>query len=263
MKYKVAEDAKPQITLLIIATIITIALWFIPFADYLVYPIRLFVTFVHEGSHALAALLTGGSVQSLTIASDGSGAVYSAPSGWFGQILTSSAGYLGATAFGVLLLLLMRRVVSSHKILYGCAAFVAVMTVFFGVLSPVFNIFSLQAAFSSVVFTIISGIALTVGLFALGKYASAKTANFAVAFLAVQCLLNSLLDLKTLFFINAPFVGNDLQTDAANMADATGLPAFVWVFIWIGLSVLMISVGLRVYAVSQKKAQHDLPFEDQ
>jgi len=262
VKYKVAEDAKPQIMLLIIATIITIALWFIPYADYLVYPIRLFVTFVHEGSHALVGFLTGGSVQSLTIAPDGSGVVYSAPSGWFGQVLTSSAGYLGATAFGVLLLLLMRRAISAHKILFACAAFIGLMTIFFGVLSPMFNIFSLQVGFSSVLFTIISGIALTVGLFALGRYASAKTANFAVAFLAVQCLLNSLSDLKTLFFINAPVIGMNSHNDATNMANATGLPSIVWVFIWIGISVLMISVGLRVYAVSQKNAQHDLPFED-
>jgi len=56
MGYKLAEDAKPQVILLIIATVITIVLWFIPFADYLVYPIRLFVTFIHEASHALIAV---------------------------------------------------------------------------------------------------------------------------------------------------------------------------------------------------------------
>ena len=75
MRYRLADDAKPQITLLLLATALTFVLWFIPFADYLVYPIRLFVTFVHEGGHALAAILTGGSVQSLTVAPDSSGLV--------------------------------------------------------------------------------------------------------------------------------------------------------------------------------------------
>ena len=262
MKYKVAEDAKPQIYLLLIATAITILLWFLPYAEYLVYPVRLFTTFIHESSHALAAFLTGGSVQSLTIAADGSGMVYSAPSGFFGAVLTSSAGYLGTTAFGVLLLLLIRRAFSAKKILMACAAFIGVITLFFGVLSPMFNIFSLQVGVSSIAFTVISGFALAAGLFALGKYASVKVANFSVAFLAVQCLLNAFLDLKTLFFINAPFFGSDMQTDAGNMAAATGLPGIVWVFIWIGISILMISVGLRVYAVSQKTKQQDLPFED-
>jgi hypothetical protein len=262
MRYKLAEDAKPQVLLLLIATLLTVALWFIPYADYLVYPIRLFVTFVHESSHAIIALLTGGSVQSLTIASDGSGVVYSVPSGFFGQIFTSSAGYLGTTAFGVAMLYLIRRAVSPNKILLSLGAFVGIMTIVFGIISPVFNIFSLQVAFSSLLFTIIAGTLLTAGLLALAKYASLRTANFAVAFLAVQALLNSLSDLKTLFFINAPFYGSDIATDAGNMAAATGLPAIVWVFIWIGISLLMISLGLRLYAVSQNKAaQKESVFE--
>ncbi|MGB7067867.1 MAG: M50 family metallopeptidase [Pyrinomonadaceae bacterium] len=262
MRYRLADDAKPQVKLLLIATLITIALWFIPFADYLVYPIRLFVTFIHEGSHALTAFVTGGSVQSLTIASDGSGAVYSAPSGWLGNILTSSAGYLGTTVFGVLMLVLIRRAVSANKILLASGIFVGAMTLIFGILSPMLNFLSLQVGLGSVVFTVVAGTLLTAILIALAKYSSAATANFAVAFLAIQCLLNSLSDLKTLFFINAPLVGSDIQTDAANMASATGLPGFVWVIIWIGISIVMISLGLRLYSVSQNRSSSDSVFED-
>ncbi|HQU86289.1 MAG TPA: M50 family metallopeptidase [Pyrinomonadaceae bacterium] len=262
MKYKLAEDAKPQLTLLLIATVITIALWFIPFADYLVYPIRLFVTFIHEGSHVLASLLTGGSVHSLTISADGSGVVYSVPSGTIGALLTSSAGYLGSTAFGVLLLLLMRKQVSPKKILFGSAAFVAVMTLFFSVLAPIFNIFSLEVGIFNIAFTIIAGALISAGLFALGKYASLKVASFSVAFLAVQCLLNAISDLKTLFFINSPIGGMDMANDATNMQNATGIPSFAWVVIWIGISIVMISIGLRVYAVTKTTNNHELPFED-
>ncbi len=262
MRYKLAEDVKPQVKLLLIATLITVALWFIPWADYLVYPIRLFVTFVHEGSHALVAFLTGGSVQSLTIAADGSGAVYSVPSGWFGAVLTSSAGYLGTTVFGVLLFVLMRWAVSANKILLGSGIFVGIMTVVFGMLSPVFNFLSLQVGISSVLFTILAGIALTAALIALAKYAGPKVANFSVAFLAIQCLLNSLADLKTLFFLNAPLVGSDIKTDAANMAAATGLPSIIWVMVWISISLVMISVGLRVYAVTRNRAAENSVFEN-
>src|SRR5215210_6551336 len=106
MRYRLAEEAKPQLKLLLIATAITIALWFIPYTEWLVYPVRLFVTFIHEGSHALVALLTGGSVHSLTVAANGEGVVWSASSNWISALLTSSAGYLGATFFGVLLLFL-------------------------------------------------------------------------------------------------------------------------------------------------------------
>jgi hypothetical protein len=52
MKYKVAEDSRPQLTLLIVATIISIGLWliskyFFPSLSYLVYPLQLFATFIH------------------------------------------------------------------------------------------------------------------------------------------------------------------------------------------------------------------------
>lgn len=261
MKYKLAEDARPQVKFLLIATIITFALRFIPYADYLVYPIRLFVTFVHEGSHVLAGLLTGSAVQSLTVSMDGSGEVYSAPTGLFSALLTSSAGYLGSTAFGVLLLVAIRRAFSARIVLAICAGFVGLMTLFFGFLAPIWNVFTTNVTLGSVAFTVISGVILTIGLLAIAKYSSAKTAQFVLSFLAVQCILNALSDLKTVFFMSNPFA-TPMQTDAANMAAATGIPAILWVLIWIGVSLLMISIGLRLYAVSQKSKNNDLPFAD-
>lgn len=262
MRYALRPDAKPQVKLLLIATFATIALWFIPFAEYLVYPIRLFVTFVHESGHAIAAFITGGSVQSLTISADGSGVVYSAPSGLIGALITSSAGYLSTTLFGVLMLYLMRRNFSAHKILLISGAFVAVVTVIFGIISPVFNFLSLNVPFSSVAFTVVVGLLLAAGMIALALYASPKIANFAVAFLAVQCLLNALSDLKTLFFINAPLAGDNIANDAGNMAEATGIPAFLWVVVWIVISVVMIAIGMRFYAIRKASPAGDSLFED-
>lgn len=261
MRYRIAEDARPQIKFLLIATVITIALWFIPYADYLVYPVRLFVTFVHEGSHVLAALLTGGKVESLSVAANGSGEVYSVPSGFFGAVLTSSAGYLGSTVFGVLLLMLIRRAVSARIVLTASAFFVGAMTILFGLLAPFWNLLPANATLGGIAFTVFSGVILTAGLLAVARYASPKAAQFVMSFLAVQCILNALSDLKIVFLLSSPFA-NPMQTDAANMASATGIPAIAWVVIWIGISALMISIGLRVYAVSQKKANHDLPFQD-
>lgn len=264
MKYKVAEDTRPQLTLLLIATALSIALWlvsryFFPSLAYLVYPLQLFATFIHEGSHVLASLVTGGSVESLTVSWDTSGEVYSVPSGFFGQILTSSAGYLGTTAFGTLLLVWMRYNFSSRKALYVSSAFVGAMTIFFGLLAPMWNVLSTKVTFGSVIFTVVSGAVLTAALFAVARFASLKWVNFALAFLAVQSLLNAVFSLVDLFFISAT---SSQPTDALNMANATGLPAIVWVLLWIGISILMISIGLRLYAVSQKTKQHDLPFED-
>jgi len=51
------------------------------------------------------------------------------------------------------------------------------------------------------------------------------------------------------------------HSDAVNMAAATGIPALVWVLIWFGISILMISAGLRIYSIS-KTRKSDTVFED-
>jgi hypothetical protein len=263
MRYKLAEDAKPQLWLLLIATAITVAIWFLPYGGYIVYPVRLFVTFIHESSHALVAVLTGGSVQSLTISADTSGLTYSAPSGFVGGLLTSSAGYLGTTVFGVLMLFLIRKNFSANKILTALGIFVGAMLLIFTVISPVFNFFSLQVAYSSILFTIVTGTILAAALIGLGIFSKVAVARFAVAFLAVQCLMNAITDQITLFVINSPFAGSDIQNDAANMAAATHLPGILWVMVWIGLSIMMISLGLRLYAVNKSRMSgKETVFED-
>src|SRR4029450_4501279 len=108
MKYKLANDARPQAMTLLMAAILSIALWFIPYAEILSYPFRIFVTFIHEGGHAIAALLTGNSVQSLSVATNARGEAYTTQGGLISQVLISSSGYLGSMAFGALLLVLIR-----------------------------------------------------------------------------------------------------------------------------------------------------------
>lgn len=261
MKYTLAEDARPQLTLLITATLVSVTLWMLswysPFVGYVVYPLQLFATFVHEGSHALATLITGNTVMSLTVSPDASGVVWSKSSG-FSALLISSAGYLGATAFGTLLLVLVRYGFSSRLGLYLSAGFVGVLTLIFGFLAPFWNLLA-NVTFGSVVFTMLSGVILTAGLAAIAKFASIKWVNFAMAFLAIQCLLNAFFSLKDLFFISTM---TNQSSDAANMAAATGIPGFVWVVVWIGISVVMITVGLRLYAVDKGTKISDSLFED-
>ena len=261
MKYKLAADAKPQVMLLLVATIISVVLWmiswYVPMVGYIVYPLQLFATFVHESSHALVAFITGNAVMSLTVSPDASGVVWSQASG-FSQLLIASAGYLGATAFGTLLLVWMRYRYSSRLALYISSGLVGVMTIVFGFLAPFWNLLA-NVTFGSVVFTALSGAVLTAGLFAIAKFASAKWANFALAFLSVQCLLNAFFSLKDLFFISA---ATNQTTDAANMAMATGIPALLWVIVWIGISLIMIAVGLRLYAVGKGAVSGDSVFED-
>lgn len=259
MKYGISSDARPQATLLITAAVLSIILWFIPFAEIVTYPFRIFVTFIHEGGHALAALLTGNSVESLSIATNASGETYTSMGGTFSQMFVSSAGYLGSMTFGAFLLVLIRKAVAARIVLIGSAALVFSLTLIYGLIKPAMS----GVVSAALPFTILAGTLLSVGLVAVAKYARPRLATFLVSFLAVQCILNALLDLKTVFFLSSPF-GPTVPTDAVNMANATGIPALIWSVVWIGIALGILAVTMRLYVSSRNKQfQIDLnrPFE--
>jgi len=251
MKYQLSNDARPQAMTLLLAAILSIALWFIPFAEILSYPFRIFVTFIHEGGHALAALVTGNSVQSLSVAMNGSGETYTTQGGLISQMIVSSAGYLGAMTYGALLLVLIRRSVAARLVLVGSAGVVFALTTIFGVVKPIMA--GTWGTLGGLPFTLAAGLIISAGLFAVARFASARVATFLVSFLAVQCVLNALLDLKTVFFLSSPFV-TTVPTDAVNMANATGIPALFWSVLWIATSVLILAVAVRQYVGSRRSS---------
>jgi hypothetical protein len=257
MKLGIPHDARPQATLLLTAAVLSIVLWFIPFAEILTYPFRIFVTFIHEGGHAIAALLTGNSVQSLSIATNASGETYTSQGGAISQMFVASAGYLGSMAFGALLLVLIRKTVAARVVLLGSAVLVFALTLIYGLIKPVVS----GAAWSAIPFTILAGTLLTLGLILVARYASARLATFFVSLLAVQCVLNALLDLKTVFFLSSPFAPS-VPTDAVNMANATGIPALVWAIVWIAIAVGILGLAMRLYVAGRRpQFQLDRPLD--
>jgi len=258
MRLRISQDARPQATTLLIATGISILLWFIPYVEFLTYPFRIFVTFIHEGGHALAALLTGNSVSYLSVAPNASGETYSTYGGIISQTLISSAGYVGSMAFGALLLVLIRKAVAARLVLLGCSIFVFTLTMIYGLIKPIFS----MSAWGGIPFTLLAGAAISVGLFLIARFTSARFATFFTSFLAVQCVLNALFDLKTVFVLATPF-GPTVLNDAGNMAHATGIPAIIWTVIWISLALGILWFAMRMYVAGRDKGyQPDLPFED-
>jgi hypothetical protein len=161
-------------------------------------------------------------------------------------------------AYGGLLLVLIRKAIAARIVLLGSAVVIFALTLIYGTLAPLFT----WGALSGIPFTFIAGTSLSVGLVALAKFASARLAAFSVCFLAVQCVLNALLDLKTVFFLSSPFAPS-VPTDAVNMANATGVPALLWAIIWITLALAILGLAMRIYVVSRdSRIQPDLPFEE-
>jgi hypothetical protein len=219
------------------------------------------VTFIHEGGHAIAALLTGNSVLSLSVSMNGAGETYTSQGGTFSQMFVSSAGYLGAMAFGAVMLVLIRRAAAARVILFASAFLILFLTFVFGFLKPIFS--GPGPTWWSVPFTFIAGVVISLALYAIGRWTSQRVALFIVSMIAVQCILNALLDLKTVFFLSSPFA-TAVPNDAVNMYNATGVPAIFWSVLWIAVAIGMLLLALRVYVDKRERAfdtQQDLPFE--
>src|SRR5712691_9920938 len=258
MKLSISRNARPQAMTLLAAAAISIVLWFIPFAEVLTYPFRIFVTFIHAGGHAIAAVLTGDSVESLSIAMNASGETYTTKGGLLSQVFVASAGYVGSMAYGALLLILIRKAIAARVVLLGSAGLIFALTLIYGLLKPIVS----WGPLSGIPFTFLAGAFLSLGLVAVAKFASSRVATFFVSFLAVQCVLNALLDLKTVFFLSSPFAPS-VPTDAVNMANATGIPAVLWAVVWIGLALGILMVTMRFYVVRRDRLfQPDLSFPE-
>jgi hypothetical protein len=170
----------------------------------------------------------------------------------------SSAGYLGAMAFGALLLILIRKTVAARIVLLGSAVLIFGLTMIFGFIKPIFSFNS----WSGIPFTLFAGTLISVALVLIARFASARVAMFFVSFLAVQSVLNALFSLKDLFWLSSPFA-RETHTDAVNMAAATGIPAIIWVVIWGAVALGILWFAMRMYVAGRDQSfQPDLPFEE-
>src|SRR5918997_2743322 len=174
MRYSLSQDARPQALTLLIAATLSVLLWFIPFAEFLTYPFRIFVTFIHEGGHALAALLTGNTVASLSVAMNASGETYTTQGGVISQVFISSAGYIGSMAFGALLLILIRKTVAARLVLLGCAIFVFTLPMIYGLIKPMFS----MNQWAGIPFTLLAGTAISIGLVFFAKFVNPRVPAF-------------------------------------------------------------------------------------
>jgi len=231
------HDARESFRTVMWASALTLVLWFVPYVGLVLYPLRLFVTYVHEICHAAAALLTGGWPHDIQIFLDTSGVTYT--SGGLG-IVISSAGYVGTPLVGAGLLLLASRRSAVRPALLGTAVVLAISAV----------------ALGGNVLAWASGLGLGAVIAALALKASPRSARFWLSFLAVQCILNALSDLRMLFWLSLPgAAAAEVHTDARNMSDATGglVPAVVWTVLWAGIAVGVLVAAGRVYYVSTVK----------
>jgi peptidase M50B-like protein len=205
------------------AVAISLAVSLTPWAPFLLYPFKLFTTWVHESGHALMTVLVGGRVTSITIQPDTSGLTRSLiPVGRVARGLVASSGYLGAAIVGCLLMASARVEKWAHVILLGL-----------GVLMLLSVVFWMRNPFGAAVV-----LAWGVVLITLARKGVANALRFFLSLLAIQVALNAVYDIRVLFLIDRS------QSDAATMARLFLLPSWAWASIWMLVSVAMLGSTL-------------------
>ncbi|MFN8448139.1 MAG: M50 family metallopeptidase [Anaerolineae bacterium] len=217
-----------SLVIAIVAFLVVLVLWNIPQLDFILYPVRLFVTFVHEAGHGLAAILTGGHFENFRVDPNTAGvALTSGGARW----LVLPAGYLGAALFGALLFYITNTVPYPRTISLILAILVAVITVLFTDL--------LSTAF-------LVGLGSALVLLALWRYADRSVNLLVLDALAILTGLNVVLDLVALISHSNAAMGEVLNDAAAFSRDvAPILPPVVWAVVWTIIAVLML--GAAVY----------------
>ena len=198
-----------------------VALWYLWYTP-VVYPLKIFVVLLHEVSHAVALVLTGGQVESITLNPMQGGATYGRGGIPF---VTLSAGYLGSLAFGALLVVgAQARHVSSRFLLGLVGGLVLALTLLY-----IRNGFGLA-------FGLLFGSAMVFGARRLPVIWSQGI----LVVLGITSVLYAILDIKS-DILDRP----QLQSDAAMLAELTGVPTVFWGVAWITVAIVAATLLFR------------------
>ncbi len=180
-----------------------------------VYPLKVFVVFLHELSHGLMALATGGRIESITLDWREGGETISRGGSAF---LTLSAGYLGSLLWGLLLVALARA--------RGRAPAYALLAL--GAL-----VLAVTALFVRGGFGLVFGLALGAALVVAARLLPIAGARIALTALGLTSALYALLDIRSDIFERPGEL-----SDASMLAHLTGVPTLVWGVLWGGLGLV-------------------------
>lgn len=181
----------------------------------LVYPLKIFVVLLHELSHAIAVVATGGTLESITLDPHQGGATYFRGGNTF---LAMSAGYLGSLFWGGLLFTAGRNDRVRADWVNGAI----------GVLVILLTIFFVRSGFG-IVFGIFFGTVMVAAAKNIGQGWNRRL----LLTLGLTSALYAILDIKD-DILDRPHI----QSDAYMLAEYTGIgTATTWGFLWMGIAL--------------------------
>jgi hypothetical protein len=208
----VSSRGRNNLHLPLIVAVLVLLLW----DTILVYPFKIFVVLLHEISHGLAAVATGGSIERITLSADQGGACQTAGGSRFWIL---NAGYLGSLGWGALLLLLGTRSKADRPLVGALGAVLLLITLLY-----------IRGGFGFM-YGAVAGTALIGAAWALPPYVSDAL-------------------LRTLGLVSCLYVPWDIasdallrripSSDASALGELTWIPGPVWGALWIGLSLALL-----------------------
>lgn len=192
--------------------------------------VRVFNTLVHEGAHALVAILTSGKIFKIELQSNTSGSTLSASKNKFCQFLIAISGYplAAATAYGLFYFLINGF---GSEILIGIIIFTSILLLLF-----IRNTFGIIWAI------------IFIGLISFVLYLdNPKIIDFSVMTLAFILATEALF--STLMLLLIALESPSDSGDAKILSSITMLPAIFWALVFVatnGIIVYQIVVNLLI-----------------
>jgi hypothetical protein len=200
---------------------------------FLVYPLKIFVVFLHELSHGLAAILTGGSIERIELSFNQGGVCLTRGGSEF---VILSAGYLGSMLWGALLLILSARTQWDRLLLKGVAILTLIVTVLY----------------VRSIFGFLYGLGAGIGLLLIASRLSPKISELFIQAIAITSCLYSVYDiLSDLFFRSVP------ESDANALARLTGIPSVVWAILWTAIALFVATIAFVISTRGSKSPSLD------
>jgi len=209
-----SESKKGKVRFILGFSLFFVALWLL-WDTSVVYPLKIFVVLLHEASHAIAVVATGGTLDRITLDPRQGGATYFSGGN---AILALSAGYLGSLMWGGLMFSAARAKWIRTDWVNGVI----------GGLVILLTIFVVRGAFG-IIFGILFGLAM---ITASHKIGAAMNRHLLVT-LGLTSALYAVLDIKS-DILDRP----ELRSDAYMLAEVTGIgTTTTWGIVWITIAV--------------------------
>ena len=202
---------------IVVIALAVLVLWSTP----ALYPLRVLIVFFHELYHGLAALATGGSIESLSLSPDEGGLTTTIGGNRF---LTLTAGYIGSLLCGVALFLIALRTELDRAAVAALGLCTLLITALY-----------IRDGFP-LVFCLLTGAALLL---------SARFLPHAANDLALRVVGLASMVYVPQDILSDTIARSHLQSDARMLAEEFGGATILWGGLWFLISLAVIAMTLR------------------